>query len=60
MANIERSEDVHDAIAAGAEGVGLYRTEMEVLLAGRLLSEDSVYVSQQVPPPRSHAPTQRP
>ena len=39
MANIERSEDVHDAIAAGAEGVGLYRTEMEVLLAGRLLSE---------------------
>jgi phosphotransferase system enzyme I (PtsI) len=39
MANIERSADVHDAIAAGAEGVGLYRTEMEVLVAGRLLSE---------------------
>jgi phosphotransferase system enzyme I (PtsI) len=39
MANIEQSADVHDAIAAGAEGVGLYRTEMEVLVAGRLLSE---------------------
>jgi len=39
MANIEQSADVHDAIAAGAEGVGLYRTEMELLAAGRLLSE---------------------
>jgi phosphotransferase system enzyme I (PtsI) len=39
MANIEQSADVHDAIAAGAEGVGLYRTEMELLVAGRLLSE---------------------
>jgi phosphotransferase system enzyme I (PtsI) len=39
MANIEQSTDVHDAIAAGAEGVGLYRTEMELLVAGRLLSE---------------------
>jgi len=40
MANIEQSADVHDAIAAGAEGVGLYRTEMELLVAGRLLSEE--------------------
>ena len=39
MANIEQSADVHDAIAAGAEGIGLYRTEMELLVAGRLLSE---------------------
>jgi phosphoenolpyruvate-protein kinase (PTS system EI component) len=39
MANIEQSTDVRDAIAAGAEGVGLYRTEMELLVAGRLLSE---------------------
>jgi phosphotransferase system enzyme I (PtsI) len=39
MANIGRSADVGDALAAGAEGVGLYRTEMEVLVAGRLLSE---------------------
>ena len=40
MANIEQSSDVHDAIAAGAEGVGLYRTEMELLAAGRLLTEE--------------------
>ena len=39
MANIGLSEDVGDALAAGAEGVGLYRTEMEMLVAGRLLSE---------------------
>ena len=39
MANIVQSADVHDAIAVGAEGVGLYRTEMELLVAGRLLSE---------------------
>jgi phosphotransferase system enzyme I (PtsI) len=40
MANIGRSCDVDDALAAGAEGVGLYRTEMEMLAAGRLLDED--------------------
>lgn len=40
MANIGRSGDVGDALAAGAEGVGLYRTEMELLVAGRLLGED--------------------
>jgi phosphoenolpyruvate-protein kinase (PTS system EI component) len=39
MANIEQSADVQDALAAGAEGVGLYRTEMELLVAGRPLSE---------------------
>jgi phosphoenolpyruvate-protein kinase (PTS system EI component) len=39
MANIEQSGDVQDALAAGAEGVGLYRTEMELLVAGRPLSE---------------------
>jgi phosphoenolpyruvate-protein kinase (PTS system EI component) len=39
MANIEQSGDVEDALAAGAEGVGLYRTEMELLVAGRPLSE---------------------
>ncbi len=39
MANIGQSTDVGDALAAGAEGVGLYRTEMEMLVAGRLLSE---------------------
>ena len=40
MANISLSTDVGDALAAGAEGVGLYRTEMELLVSGRLLSED--------------------
>ncbi|MCG6865716.1 MAG: hypothetical protein LJE58_09870 [Thiogranum sp.] len=39
MANIGQSGDVGDALAAGAEGVGLYRTEMEMLVAGRLLGE---------------------
>jgi phosphotransferase system enzyme I (PtsI) len=39
MANIGQSADIASALAAGAEGVGLYRTEMEVLVAGRLLSE---------------------
>lgn len=39
MANIGQSGDTGDALAAGAEGVGLYRTEMEMLVAGRLLGE---------------------
>jgi phosphotransferase system enzyme I (PtsI) len=40
MANISLSTDVDDVLAAGAEGVGLYRTEMEMLVAGRPLGED--------------------
>ena len=40
MANISLSTEVDDVLAAGAEGVGLYRTEMEMLAAGRPLSED--------------------
>lgn len=40
MANIQQSDDVCEALAAGAEGVGLYRTEIELLVEGRLLSED--------------------
>lgn len=39
MANIGQSGDIDDVLAAGAEGVGLYRTEMEMLVAGRPLSE---------------------
>ena len=39
LANIERSSDVHEVLAARAEGIGLYRTEMELLVEGRLLSE---------------------
>ena len=44
MANINLSAEVNDAIASGAEGVGLYRTEMEMLAAGRPLSEDEQVV----------------
>jgi phosphoenolpyruvate-protein phosphotransferase (PTS system enzyme I) len=43
-ANIERSDDVATALAAGAEGIGLYRSEF--LLAGGppdLLDEDEQY-----------------
>lgn len=40
MANISLSTDVDDVLAAGAEGVGLYRTEMEMLAVGRPLGED--------------------
>jgi phosphotransferase system enzyme I (PtsI) len=39
LANISRAIDVRDALAARAEGIGLYRTETEVLAAGRLLTE---------------------
>ena len=40
MANISLSVQVGEALAAGAEGIGLYRTEMEMLAAGRPLGED--------------------
>ena len=40
MANISLASEVGDAVAAQAEGVGLYRTEFEFFAAGRLLSED--------------------
>ena len=39
MASIARSADVQAAAVAKADGIGLYRTEMEVLAEGRLLSE---------------------
>ena len=40
MANIGLASDVREARAAKAEGIGLYRTELEVTAAGRLLSEE--------------------
>lgn len=40
MANIQRSTDIEDVLASGAEGIGLYRTEIELLVEGRLLSEE--------------------
>ncbi|MEA2080097.1 MAG: putative PEP-binding protein, partial [Pseudomonadota bacterium] len=39
LANIVRAVDVREALAARAEGIGLYRTETEFLAAGRQLSE---------------------
>jgi phosphoenolpyruvate-protein kinase (PTS system EI component) len=39
MANLDRAHDVGQALAAKAEGIGLYRTEMEVLYADRFLTE---------------------
>lgn len=39
MANIERASDIPQVLAARAEGIGLYRTEMELLAEGRLLDE---------------------
>jgi len=40
MANIGRADDVNEARAMRAEGIGLYRTELEMVAAGRLLDED--------------------
>ncbi len=39
LASIARAADVREALAAKADGIGLYRTEMEALVEGRLLSE---------------------
>ena len=40
MANISESTEAARAVAQDAEGIGLYRTELEFLAAGRLLTED--------------------
>lgn len=40
LANIDTASGVRAARAAGAEGIGLYRTEVEALLEGRLLTEE--------------------
>lgn len=44
MANIGLSENAIEALAAGAEGIGLYRTEVEFIAAGRLLTEYEQFV----------------
>ena len=41
LANVERPEDADAARAAGAEGIGLYRTEMLYLEAGGLPREEA-------------------
>lgn len=40
FANINLAQDVDEALAVKAEGIGLYRTEFELFSAGRLLTED--------------------
>lgn len=42
LANIGKASDVQEALALNAEGIGLYRTELEVMTAGRLLDEDEL------------------
>jgi phosphoenolpyruvate-protein kinase (PTS system EI component) len=39
LANLNFAKDIDGALAAGAEGIGLYRTEFEFMVAGKLLSE---------------------
>jgi phosphoenolpyruvate-protein kinase (PTS system EI component) len=40
LANINRAEDVEEAVRVQAEGIGLYRTEFECMAAGRFLGEE--------------------
>lgn len=40
LADLERTDDIALALAVQAEGIGLYRSETEVLLKRRILSED--------------------
>jgi len=40
MADIERIDDVVEALRVQAEGIGLFRTEIEALVRGQLLNED--------------------
>jgi phosphotransferase system enzyme I (PtsI) len=42
MANVGFEADMDDAVAMQAEGVGLYRTEIDVMVAGRLEEEDAL------------------
>lgn len=43
MANVNAASDVEECLRMGAEGIGLYRTEFELISAGRFLSEDELY-----------------
>lgn len=43
MANISLATDVHESLRMKAEGIGLYRTEFEVMAAGRFFSEEELY-----------------
>ena len=43
MANISLAGEVAEAVAVKAEGIGLYRTELEFMAADRLLTEDEQF-----------------
>jgi phosphotransferase system enzyme I (PtsI) len=44
MANLNLSQNAIGALAAGAQGIGLYRTEFEFMLDNRLLSKKEQFV----------------
>jgi phosphotransferase system enzyme I (PtsI) len=44
MANLSLSQNAISALAAGAQGIGLYRTEFEFMLENRLLSDQEQFV----------------
>jgi phosphotransferase system enzyme I (PtsI) len=44
MANLNLSQNALSALAAGARGIGLYRTEFEFMLDNRLLSKQEQFV----------------
>lgn len=43
QANVSTMRDVAEAVAMRAEGIGLYRTEIEFITAGRVLDEEEMY-----------------
>lgn len=43
FANVSSQEEVEKAVKYGAEGIGLYRTEVEFFNAGKAISEDEQY-----------------
>ncbi len=43
MANVNSFSDLRDTRAQQADGIGLYRTEFELLVAGRLFTEDELF-----------------
>jgi phosphotransferase system enzyme I (PtsI) len=44
LANIGLTDDLAVLKQVGAEGIGLYRTEFEILASGRLLDEETQYI----------------
>jgi len=43
MANISWASEIDESLDMGAEGIGLYRTEFEIVAAERFLSEEELY-----------------